>query len=54
MKVLEALKRRVAERMSICRECDQYLEGTKRCRDCGCFLPAKAAVISLHCPIGKW
>lgn len=42
------------ERMMICRGCEKYDEFENKCRECGCFLPAKARVILDSCPIGKW
>ena len=48
------LKERVSSRMSICKECEHYKQATKQCGQCGCFMPAKAAVTSMHCPLNKW
>lgn len=42
------------ERMMTCRGCDKYDEFENRCKECGCFLPAKAKVILDSCPLGKW
>lgn len=42
------------QRMAICRSCDKYDESQQRCRECGCFLPAKARGILDSCPLRKW
>jgi len=43
---------KVQERLSICEGCE-YLNG-QRCRACGCFVKAKAALASENCPKKKW
>jgi hypothetical protein len=43
---------KVQERLSICASCE-YLNG-QRCRACGCFVKAKAALASEKCPKNKW
>ncbi len=42
------------ERMTICKSCDRYDEFENRCRECGCYLPAKAKIILDSCPLNKW
>lgn len=37
-----------ARRLGICQACENYAAG--RCRLCGCFLSAKVASASEHCP----
>ena len=41
-------------RVEVCKQCDQYLESTLRCNECGCFVPFKAQMRKSNCPIGKW
>ena len=45
-------------RMAACTECPHFLmpDGAlgARCAVCGCFLQAKAALITENCPKGKW
>jgi len=41
-------------RMSICKQCEHYIELTSGCAKCGCFLPAKTKIAGTSCPIGKW
>ena len=42
------------ERMNICKMCDKFINLTKQCGDCFCFLPIKARVKIATCPQGKW
>lgn len=48
----------LAEREETCRACDQWdaaaLNGTGRCRKCGCSTWAKLRMASESCPLGKW
>jgi hypothetical protein len=50
----ETLKERVKTRIGICKECPHYRPEFKQCGQCGCFMPAKAAVERMHCPLKKW
>lgn len=36
------------ERLSICKECDDLINGM--CRKCGCFVQVRAAVKNNYCP----
>lgn len=45
------------ERMETCRACPHFIEESKRCSQCGCFMEAKtwvAAKPSILCPKNKW
>lgn len=46
------------ERESICRACDQWdaqaINGTGRCKKCGCSTWAKLRMATERCPLGKW
>lgn len=48
----------LATREATCRECDQWdakaLNGTGRCRKCGCSTWAKLRMATEKCPIDKW
>jgi primosomal protein N' len=41
------------QRIAICNTCDQ-LSGIRNCKQCGCFIDAKAKLQNASCPIGKW
>jgi hypothetical protein len=43
-----------AERVSICRSCEKINELENSCRECGCYIPAKAKIILDSCPLKKW
>lgn len=36
------------ERLSLCTDCDDLMEGL--CRKCGCFVEYRAALKNKHCP----
>ena len=42
-----------ARRLEICRTCPD-LNGSNRCKHCGCFMAQKAKFEAFQCPIGKW
>ena len=45
------------ERLRTCFECDSFIQETKRCAECGCFMIAKARVggdPAKLCPLQKW
>lgn len=45
------------ERYDICKGCEHFIEATKRCSECGCFMEAKTwlgASPELLCPKNKW
>lgn len=45
------------ERMDTCRSCPAFIEDSKRCSDCGCFMEAKSWVggdPKQLCPQKKW
>lgn len=48
----------LAERQRLCRECPEWdakaLNGTGRCRKCGCSTWAKLRMATESCPLGKW
>lgn len=41
------------ERLSICNACD-YLDSTKHCNLCGCFMEMKTKFVEASCPAEKW
>ena len=42
------------ERLSICKTCELYVKSVRMCKDCGCFMPAKAKIANIRCPKDKW
>lgn len=40
------------ERLSICTECDLFVEGM--CRTCGCYVELRAAIKNNSCPNSRW
>jgi hypothetical protein len=43
-----------AERMKICKQCENLGNPLPFCKICKCFMPLKTRVPIAHCPIGKW
>lgn len=41
-------------RMSICHDCDNFNKTIKTCKQCGCYMPAKAMFANSTCPDDKW
>lgn len=45
------------ERYNTCKACPAFIEGSKRCSECGCFMEAKTWVggdAKVLCPLKKW
>lgn len=45
------------QRYNICKECPHFIEESKRCSECGCFMEAKTWVAGdpkMLCPKNKW
>ena len=45
------------ERYDTCKKCPAFIEGSKRCSECGCFMEAKTWVggdPKALCPLKKW
>lgn len=43
-----------AERLSICRSCEDFVQSTGFCSVCKCYMPAKTRFGATTCPKGKW
>lgn len=41
-------------RMSICENCPEFIQLSKQCKKCGCFMPLKTKLKESKCPLGKW
>lgn len=42
------------KRMETCVKCKHFIESSKRCSECGCFMEAKTWIAGATCPIGSW
>ena len=42
------------ERLSICKNCEKYINLSNQCRVCLCFMPVKARFAAAECPVKKW
>lgn len=42
------------ERLDTCFSCEKFINLTKQCRECWCFMPAKVLIHKAECPLGKW
>jgi hypothetical protein len=42
------------ERYDQCKQCPMFLNQTKRCSVCGCFMPLKTKLTKAECPVGLW
>jgi ribosomal protein L32 len=42
------------ERLTICKSCDRYSQTLRTCKECGCYMPAKAMFAATSCPINSW
>jgi len=44
------------EKLTICKQCEHFLNVTKVCNVCKCFMPVKTRIPGLHCPLEepKW
>jgi hypothetical protein len=42
------------ERLSICRECPEFIKATSQCKECGCIMNLKTKLPNASCPLGKW
>lgn len=41
-------------RLVICNDCDNFNQTIKTCKQCGCYMPAKAMFADSECPDKKW
>jgi ribosomal protein L32 len=42
------------ERLDICKGCDEFSSALRSCKQCGCYMPAKAMFANSTCPLNKW
>ena len=50
----EKIEEVATKRMLICNECPSKDKTFNKCKECGCFLPAKTRVLDESCPLDKW
>lgn len=41
-------------RLSICKQCPEFINATTQCKKCGCIMNLKTKLPNAECPIGKW
>lgn len=41
-------------RYDICKSCDKFINLTKQCKECGCFMTLKTKLKIGTCPLNKW
>lgn len=41
-------------RLEVCKRCPAFDAKLQRCRDCGCFMPAKVQLDKATCPQARW
>ena len=41
-------------RLSICEDCTDFNKSFKTCKQCGCYMPAKAMFAVSSCPVKRW
>lgn len=42
------------ERLTVCSSCTEYITRLRSCKQCGCYMPAKATFLKSVCPLDKW
>ena len=43
-----------SSRLAVCENCDEFSKRFSSCKQCGCYMPAKATFAISECPLGKW
>jgi hypothetical protein len=41
-------------RYDICKQCPMFINISKQCKKCGCFMAAKTKLLNATCPLNKW
>lgn len=42
------------QRLDVCSSCNDFNKKLKTCKQCGCYMPAKAMFAISSCPSKKW
>jgi hypothetical protein len=50
---IKASSEMMKDRMEVCLACDKLTDDF-RCSQCGCFIKAKAGLLTQDCPLRKW
>ena len=41
-------------KLNICLTCEEFNTETKKCKQCGCYMPLKTLVPGMKCQLNKW
>lgn len=50
----KASKEESKARYDVCLSCEEFIQLTKQCKKCGCFMSVKTTLKGAKCPLGKW
>ena len=42
------------DRYATCQQCEHWINATRMCGQCGCFMPFKVRFYNANCPVGRW
>jgi hypothetical protein len=42
------------DRLAVCNTCEEFSKRFSSCKQCGCYMPAKATFAVSTCPLEKW
>ena len=43
-----------SSRMTICKQCPEFIKAIKQCKKCGCIMNIKTKLPHAFCPLKKW
>ena len=49
-----ANKELVDKRMKLCEECSEFIQKTRKCKACGCYLDLKIKLTAAKCILDEW
>jgi len=47
-------KEKAQKRYDECKKCEEFLQVTKQCKICLCYMPLKVKFENNYCPMQKW
>lgn len=53
-KTFKADDKIVDERNRTCELCEDFVDHSRKCRVCGCYMDLKMRLVAAKCPIDKW